>query len=270
MNKVLIFLFLITLIGCNSTNNIPDTPTATSLPATETAVSTTTPTLTPTETPAPTLISPPTPDLQSTRQIEQTATLNAINQENHFSNWTLLIKDNFGANYNGWPTGHFDDELITGYHIIQNTYQWDLQAKSDVNLTAYAHIPDVQNFFVSVEARQVTGEGTYGVIFEESDGELSYQFQLFQNYFSFYALNLATEELTILIDWTESPEIFADRMNTLAMLAEGEQFTLFINNQQVGQVSDQEHTSGSIGVAIALSAEAEGVFEFDNFEVRAP
>lgn len=58
--------------------------------------------------------------------------------------------------------------------------------------------------------------------------------------------------------------------NRLAVLAQGAHLVLFINDQFVAAIDDNNLKSGGIGVAFDVVAGEESVFEFDNAEVRVP
>jgi len=76
---------------------------------------------------------------------------------------------------------------------------------------------------------------------------------------------------TTLIGWTESSAIRPGEVNRMTVLGEGAHFSLYINDQYVGEAEDGQLSKGEAGLTITLyNAGDEAVFEFDNFEVRAP
>jgi hypothetical protein len=55
------------------------------------------------------------------------------------------------------------------------------------------------------------------------------------------------------------------------VLAQDDQFTFFINDQEVAQLSDGSLPQGRVGLAIDhFEEDVTASWEFDNFEVRAP
>jgi len=55
------------------------------------------------------------------------------------------------------------------------------------------------------------------------------------------------------------------------VIAEGSQYSFFVNDQLVGEVIDDEWTAGSIKLFIQLcEPDDSAVIEFDNMEVRVP
>jgi len=59
--------------------------------------------------------------------------------------------------------------------------------------------------------------------------------------------------------------------NRLTVLAEGSHFAFYINEQYVGEADDDRLSRGQLGLAIELADAGDtAVFEFDNFEMRAP
>ena len=74
-----------------------------------------------------------------------------------------------------------------------------------------------------------------------------------------------------MIDWTETTTIRPGETNRLTVLAEGSHYTFYINDQYVGEADEDRLSQGEAGVAIELREAGDAaVFEFDNFEVRAP
>jgi hypothetical protein len=60
-------------------------------------------------------------------------------------------------------------------------------------------------------------------------------------------------------------------VNQLAVLGVGDRFTLYINNEYVGTVSDSRISEGRVGVTVGLGyAGQEALFRFDNFVLLIP
>ena len=59
--------------------------------------------------------------------------------------------------------------------------------------------------------------------------------------------------------------------NRLTVIGRGSHFTFYINDQYVAEAEDDRLTAGDVGVAVELLDDGDSaVFEFDDFEVRAP
>lgn len=60
-------------------------------------------------------------------------------------------------------------------------------------------------------------------------------------------------------------------VNRLTVIEQGSHLTFFVNGQYVVETDDTRLNDGVMGPAVELvHAGDEAVFEFDNFEVRAP
>jgi hypothetical protein len=128
----------------------------------------------------------------------------------------------------------------------------------------------MSDFYLTVEARRVSGseDGRYGLVFRSVDGHC-YLFEIVD--YQYFRLRLWYEdEWTLLSDWTGTSAIRPGQVNRLTVIAKGTHFTFYVNDQHVGETDDGRLSSGRVGVAIALKADGAAVFEFDNFEVRAP
>jgi hypothetical protein len=121
-----------------------------------------------------------------------------------------------------------------------------------------------------VEARRVSGseDGRYGLVFRYADGD--YYFVRIRDDQHFRLSLWYEDEWTTVIDWTETSTIRPGQVNRLTVIAEGTHFTFYVNDQYAGEADDSRLSSGGVGVAIELGAGDAAVFEFDNFEVRAP
>jgi len=110
---------------------------------------------------------------------------------------------------------------------------------------------------------------SYGVVFRQADKDF-YAFEISDA--QQFALSLYYQgQWMKLIDWTESSAIRPGEVNRVTVLGEGSHFSLYINDQHVGEAEDGQLSEGEVGLTITLyDAGDEAVFEFDKFEVRAP
>ncbi len=68
-----------------------------------------------------------------------------------------------------------------------------------------------------------------------------------------------------------SSAIRPGQVNHLTVVAQGAHLSFFVNGQLVAQHDDSGLKSGSVGPVVELFHSGDhAVFEFDNFEVRAP
>lgn len=81
-----------------------------------------------------------------------------------------------------------------------------------------------------------------------------------------------TDHFVSLIDWTTTDAIHRNQMNHVLVLGDGPRFQFYINDEPVGTVVDATVPEGVVGIHMYGSCPADqpAVFEFDNFELRAP
>ena len=234
---------------------------------------------TPTQTPTPqataTETSTPTPDLTATAEIIQ-VTESAIafqaTATNAASTWRAILTDTFDSNKNKWLNESADDEFANvNYQVTDGKYIWDATAHKSFIGWVRANTKAIGDFYLSVDVRQVSGPDSadFGIIFREDDNGNFYYFGI--NDSSQYTLYEYFGEWTTLIDWTESDLIRAGEPNRITMIAEGSQFTFFINDHYLASITDEHISKGGVALAIEMAQEDDqAVFEFDNFELRTP
>ena len=70
---------------------------------------------------------------------------------------------------------------------------------------------------------------------------------------------------------TEASAIRPGEVNRLTVISEGSHYTFLVNDEVVGEADYSGLASGRVGLAIELSEAGDSaVYEFDNFELRAP
>jgi hypothetical protein len=243
------------------------------------------PSSTPTESPTPshtptprataTNTSTPTPNLTATAEILQvtdTAIAFQGTATNVVGTWRPVMTDTFDSNKNKWLNESADDEFAkVNYQIVDGKYRWDVTTHKSFIGWVRAGTKTYSDFYVSFDVQQISGPDTtdYGVIFrEDNDGNFYY---FGTNGSGQYVLYEYFGEWNTLIDWTETDLVKTDGPNRITVIGEGSQFTFFINDQYLTSFTDEHITKGFIALAIEMSQENdEGVFEFDNFELRKP
>jgi hypothetical protein len=153
------------------------------------------------------------------------------------------------------------------------TYNWDIVAGQGVNQKSWASdAPIVEDFIITVDATHVSGaeNASYGIIFRVVDAENLYYFCI-SDVGYYYAGLLENGVWTTLIDWTETTTINVKSSNTLKVVANGDQFSFYVNGNEVDTLRDGTHPSGTAGLAIELyDAGDQSTFEFDNFTIESP
>jgi hypothetical protein len=123
--------------------------------------------------------------------------------------------------------------------------------------------PKVTNFYLEVTAKPGTCDGfdSYGPMLRAPDATHGYLFAVScDGQYRFETVS--GNNFSDLIGWTANSAILkgADQTNRLGVMAKGDQFTLYVNGTQVGQVSDSAYGSGAFGLAISA-------FKTPNFSV---
>jgi tRNA A-37 threonylcarbamoyl transferase component Bud32 len=189
------------------------------------------------------------------------------------SDWPIVLSDPFDPNVNDWPVGDYSDERVTGNRLVTGgTYRWQAEALDGVIWWSIPDIASVSDFYLTAEARRVNGveDGQYGVILRRADRDNYGLFKIEDSQYFKFSVRYEGEWETV-VDWTEAPAIRPGEVNRLTVIAEGSHFTFYINDEYVGEASDDRLTRGQSGLAIELlDAGDAATFEFDNFEVRAP
>lgn len=226
--------------------------------------------------PAPPATATPTPNLTATQQviIESTNTAEAFQATvtSAESKWKTVFADNFDSKPKNWDEISSDiDNAKSIIEVIDGKYSWDIESHQPVTNWAIAPTRSLKDFVLNVDARQISGPSTadYGVIFREDSSFHTYYFGINNN--GEYVLQLYNTDWIDLINYTKSELIHPGEVNHITIVAEGSEFTFFINGQYLTQVSDQRLEKGQAGLTATLQRSNEhAVFEFDNFELRAP
>jgi hypothetical protein len=192
--------------------------------------------------------------------------------ESALTNWKVIRTDTFDSNKNNWLVEESEDEYaITNYEIVDGKYRWDSTAHKSFIGWVRADRKALTDFYLSVDIQQVEGPDTadYGVILREDDNSNFYYFGISDN--GQYVLYLFFEEWDTLINWTETDLIKPGEINRLTVVGEGSHFTFFINDHYLTEITDDTIPSGSTALVIEMADENDhAIFEFDNFELRAP
>ena len=240
-----------------------------------TATASSTPTRTPTPLPTATATSTPTPNLTATAEVVQAtesalafeATATGIVEE-----WRVVLADTFDSNKNKWTNKSTDDEFAAvDYQVTDGRYVWTATAKQSYIGWVRANTKALSDFSLSVEVRQVSGPDTadYGVLFREDEQGNFYYFGM--NNEGRFILYEYKDEWSTLLDITVTDLVQPGEVNRITVIAEGAQFTFFVNDQYLATFTDEHIAKGGVALAVEMAQEGDqAVFEFDNFELRTP
>ena len=190
------------------------------------------------------------------------------------SEWPLVLYDSFDSNRNDWPADEYDDESGTRSRLLtRGKYRWDISTKQSVLWEAVPDVEPVSDFHLMVDVIQTSGpeDSDYGVQLRRSDdGSSFYLFAIGDNRnFAFFLWQ--NGEWNELMGWEETFAIKPGEVNQLTVSAQGSHFTLFINDVFVGEIKDGHLGEGKVGLWVEIRhAGDQAIFEFDDFELRAP
>jgi hypothetical protein len=186
----------------------------------------------------------------------------------------LVMYDTFDKHTIWLTQSDYDDDLASGTtNITGGKYIWDARAKTGFFWWSVAYTDEKpSDFYIAVDLHRVSGarNGECGVIFREVDSDNVYLFLLRETqYYEF--VKLYQGEVDTLINWKRKKSVNTKSPNHLVVVGRGNKFYFFINDTYVDEFTDSQYDMGRVGVAIGLPNKGdEGVFEFDNFELRAP
>ncbi|MBI9045077.1 MAG: CHAT domain-containing protein [Anaerolineaceae bacterium] len=189
--------------------------------------------------------------------------------------WPLVLVDSFDTNKNNWFTGQEDYQNSEGLFQISNgKYEWQLKAIQDyAGYFQVASSAPLTDFYLSVETKQVSGAevSDAGVLFRIDSDWNYYRFDICAQCQSFAVWMHKDGEWEDLIEWKTSSQIKPFGVNQIEVLGEGSHFIFSINGQVVDEIDDLRIPTGIIGLGGSVFGEGKSViFEFDNFELRAP
>jgi hypothetical protein len=188
--------------------------------------------------------------------------------------WPVVLTDEFAANDNGWhPFDTFEDDYGTRRFLLsRGRYNWEVTPLKDIHLHDTPNMASMSDFLISVDARQTSGPASadYGLAFRVVSDNTLYTFNISDT--GQFAVQLLYQgQWTTLVNWTPTAAVRPGESNNLKVLAVGDQFTFFVNDQEVARLGDDSVPQGRVGVAVDHFEEGvTASWEFDDFELRAP
>jgi hypothetical protein len=187
--------------------------------------------------------------------------------------WGVIAEDYFQDNANEWATGEREGTYakIT-WTLADGVYRWDTLAYDGFVWWVYPEISPVSDFYLAADMTFVEGPpvAEMGLMFWHTEDNTYYVFEI-DNQDDFAVFYYDSSEWTTIYEWTESDAIIPGGMNRLAVVAEGDHLLFYINDQHVAEVFNAAATTGNVGLIVGLDeADQTGIWEFYNFELRAP
>lgn len=186
-------------------------------------------------------------------------------QSSDSSTGALLYSDDFSDRTSGWKRSSTAEESFAyedgKYKITVN----------EPNMVSREYIPGdliFSDFVVEVEGtiEECQDSCELGLNLRYDDGNF-YRFVI-GTYGKFSFWKYYNDEWTALIDWHESPAInTGNAKNVLKVVCDGDEFTLYANDIQLGSCADSSLTSGEISILAETEDTAGLVASFDNLKV---
>lgn len=182
----------------------------------------------------------------------------------------ILFEDYFDSDASGWATGRFEDEYsVDNIAIADGRYTLSVEAKQNAYVEKKLPNLEFSDFILSVDAtpHDNADHYSYGVAFRlNSDGN-GYTFEIGND--GLYAVLLYDGEWKRLKDWSSSEAIKAGETNELVVVAEGDELTFFVNDQQLTTITDGTVMSGKVGLVVDMFEEnTSTAVDFDNLVIQ--
>jgi hypothetical protein len=185
----------------------------------------------------------------------------------------LPFVEDFTSNSNGWAETVISDEYGEITYTINGQYVWNVKATKPVNYKTWPeNTQTVSDFILTVDAQRQSGpeNSAYGVVFRLTDRDNCYYFAV-SDVGKYYVGKRENGSWITLIDWTPSSSILSGQINKVRVDAVGNQFTFFINGDQVNSIRDDTFTNGFGGLSTELyNGGDSATFVFDNFVMDTP
>ena len=187
------------------------------------------------------------------------------------ADWPVTICDTFDDNANGWDEGVINkDEGRIARTVADGVYTWDMEVNKFLYVGGSSPLGEVIDFYAAVDVRVIDNPQVglyYGLEFRRQDVLAFYMFQVSND--GRFRLWRWVGDSTFPIDWTPSQAIRPNDWNRIAVKAIGPQLTFYVNDQQVGEFTDNVIMAGRFQLVFALQDAGHASVQFDNFEVRA-
>lgn len=157
-----------------------------------------------------------------------------------------------------------------------NNGQYEMFVKAELGLYWSTAGEDLGDGVYEIEATQLEGtlDNGYGMMFRiNNDTDSFYLFEVSGDGFVWIGRceGGCEDDVTVIIgdNWFESPAVNTglNATNRLRVHAEGPNLIFYVNDQEVGRVTDESFASGDIGLLVETLGEGGVRVAFDNFTV---
>ncbi len=188
--------------------------------------------------------------------------------------WDVIISEKFDESSDSCK----QDAIEEKHQVRDGKCRWEIKTHRDDQMSS-DFLFDMGTdgvAYMSVEGRVVNAprNAHYGLFFEDTLlGQDQYVFAVTPGEGSYYVSHYNYKQgWANIIPPTNNPTIQRDAPNRLTLIAKAGRVTFFINDKYVGEFNNIPMIAKSIsGIFAELTTSGDfGIFEFDNFEVRAP
>jgi len=191
----------------------------------------------------------------------------------------IIFSDTFDNNENNWILGtHIDNNGGKVAQKIENgIYYWEIISGTNNLFQASSNSIVVKDFYLSVEITVIDSKRTStlhsinsGLVFRKDKSGNFYIFSIDPG--GVYSLKrYYNGEWTNLINAISPPEFINDETNRLAVIAQRDQFFLFINDHFLAEGRDNLIEEGNFALAISWTWGSQQLaLGFDNLVLRIP
>ena len=184
---------------------------------------------------------------------------------------TILYQDDFTNPASGWSENKLNDYFV-GYHEPEY-YHFEITSPND-HETIFE--PEKQSFSdATVEIKVFTvskktaaeGDFRYGIALRRS-GDQYYAFTISPRTKKWYVLKSSPSALEVLAEGIEDSIHDLDAEDVLHVDALGSNFSFYINDHRVGQVTDSGYAAGEVGFYVETFDAPNVHIHFDQFTIR--
>lgn len=183
---------------------------------------------------------------------------------NEATRYPKEVLSDFSSKGNFWPTGDYSSEHgLVNSSIFNNLYIWNVKPKLPNRVFhRYPSLPVIRNFDLQCTYQQPYSphDIAFGLLLRHSSKRyIAFAINVQHQDFYCAVWNSKNGEHDDLIEWSESLAITAERQNTLRVIAKDERLTLFINEQQVATLVDEQPRSGKTGLFLEVEGMPESI-----------
>jgi hypothetical protein len=192
--------------------------------------------------------------------------------------WPVQLSDDFSSNANAWGEGTSEDNFaVVNRSFTDGTYHVDIQAKSSVFYRTQIQRDLGNRFLIGIDVQLLSGaadQTNYDLVFRynaDGSGGVSYYTFGVSDALTYRVDRYSDGAWTNLQSQTTSSAIKPGAINRLEVAGQDGVYSFFINGEQVTTISDTQLTGGKVGLGVSVfKSGSNGVFSFDNFELREP